>query len=208
MARGIMVAHELCVLCRNVVWVFAVKCERFQPLCAYYMEQTVCNRDCAHTQITSQGCELLMSVSSGLSDSYANKCRKPPFSESGNGPGWREYGGLFARASTPDSDSRRGDRSRVDTDMTSRCFTHFPVSGTSRVRNEDTPPPAPSGASQHLFNLGVDWWRTRRTEESQASALPMGNRMTWIQLACEFRPRCYSHLNFYFCGPRRPNGQL
>lgn len=162
----------------------------------------------AHTQITSQGCELVMSVSSGLSDSYANKCRKPPFSESGNGPGWREYGGLFARASTPDSDSRRGDRSRVDTDMTSRCFTHFPASGTSRVRNEDTPPPAPSGASQHLFNLGVDWWRTRRTEESQASALPMGNRMTWIQLACEFRLRCYSHLNFYFCGPRRPNGQL
>lgn len=49
MARGIMVAHELCVLCRNVVWVFAVKCERFQPLCAYYVEQTVCNRDCTHT---------------------------------------------------------------------------------------------------------------------------------------------------------------
>lgn len=44
-----MVARELCVLCRNAVWVFTVKYKGFQPLGAYSVEQTVCNRDSTDT---------------------------------------------------------------------------------------------------------------------------------------------------------------
>lgn len=59
------------------------------------------------------------------------------------------------------------------------------------------------------LNLGVDWWRTQSSEESQASELQIGklNIRTWIQ-SCEklTNPeRCYSDLMSLFWRPHRHN---
>lgn len=94
--------------------------------------------------------------------------------------------------------------------MTSRCFTHFPVSVALRVGKENKQGHPSTGAIWCLmapFKVGVDWWRTRCTEESQASELQIDKHNiktcihTSLKLVCDRSMNrdtngYYSDLNF------------
>lgn len=49
------------------------------------------NKDHTHIQITAQGCELIMTVSSDCLTAMQTRCRKTPFPESEKRPVWYEY---------------------------------------------------------------------------------------------------------------------
>lgn len=113
----------------------------------------------AHTEITSQGCELIMSVSSARLTAMQTNAGNLSSQNQEKGPVWREHRAELEEhpGQTVTHDGRP---LCVETDMTSRCFTHFPVSvasgGLERRGNKDTPPPALVWRLTAPFNVGVD----------------------------------------------------
>lgn len=110
------------------VFVLSVKYQRFQSLCAYCMQHTDGNKDRTHIPITSQGCELIMSVSvwqlcKQTQETSVPRIRKRKKTSKKN---------HLNTALTPRSIQTRlwlmtrrgGDGPCVRTDMRSRRFTH------------------------------------------------------------------------------------
>lgn len=137
------------------------------------VEQTDFNKDRTHTDHrtgvwTHQKCEF------SPSDSYTNKHRKPEFPESGRKFEWCECSADLEE-NPGQTVTHDGRQLSVGTDMTSRCFTHPPCLqpwGLERRRNKDTPASTFTIWCLTIpFEVGVDWWRTQCTEESQASEL-------------------------------------